>query len=133
MVPAGGGQKAQIFLVPKAPKQNFGYQPQTFEGEEGGVEVRPGEGGVVPPPPTVYGRSNASLGGGVVPLLTQSETLSHWTKPTCHGVMAEAPPTPPPTRQKTHGTHKNMHKSKVYAEKDIHPHVVQGGGGGWIW
>ena len=28
--------EAQILLAPKAPKQNFGCQPQTLEGEEGG-------------------------------------------------------------------------------------------------
>ena len=43
---------------PKAPKQNFGFQPQTLEGEEGGGG---GSRGGHPPPPTVYGHSNTSL------------------------------------------------------------------------
>ena len=37
--------------------KNFGCQPQTLEGEEGGLG---GKGGA-PPPPAVYGRSNTSL------------------------------------------------------------------------
>ena len=40
MVPAEGGHnnfEASILLVPKAPEQNLGCQPQTLEGEEGGV------------------------------------------------------------------------------------------------
>ena len=40
--------EASILLAPKGPKQKFGCQPQTLEGEEGG-------------PPAVYGRSNTSL------------------------------------------------------------------------
>ena len=39
VVPAKGGPKhfeASILLAPKAPKQNFGFRPQTLEGEEGG-------------------------------------------------------------------------------------------------
>ena len=47
--------EASILLAPKAPKQNFGCQSQTLEGEE--------EGGGSRRPPTVYGRSNTSLGG----------------------------------------------------------------------
>ena len=35
--------EASILLAPKAPKQNFGCQTQTLEGEEGGLG---GEGGV---------------------------------------------------------------------------------------
>ena len=66
MVPAEGGPKvfeASILLALKAPKQKFGCQPQTLEGEEGwGVQ-----GGVPPPPPAVYGRSNTSRGGGGYP------------------------------------------------------------------
>ena len=40
-VPAKGGQKifkASILLAPKAPKQNFGCQPQTLEGDGMGWE-----------------------------------------------------------------------------------------------
>ena len=58
MVPAEGGPKsfeASIRLAPKVPKQNFGCQPPTLEGEEGGP------GGGTPPPPAVYGRSTTSL------------------------------------------------------------------------
>ena len=47
-------------LGAEVPKQNFGCQPQTLEGEEGGSR---GGGGVLPPPP-VYGRPNKSLGRG---------------------------------------------------------------------
>ena len=42
--PPKAGQKfleAEILLAPKAPKQNFGCQPQTLEGEEGGGGVPP--------------------------------------------------------------------------------------------
>ena len=52
---------ASILLAPKAPKQKFGCQPQTLEGEGGGGS----RGGGTPPPPAVYGRCNASLGLGV--------------------------------------------------------------------
>ena len=48
MVPAKGGQKkfkASILLALKALKQNFGCQPQTLEGEEGGGSW--GGGGVL--------------------------------------------------------------------------------------
>ena len=48
MVPAEGGPnifEAYILLAPKAPKQSFGCQPQTLEGEEGGG-VQGGGGGV---------------------------------------------------------------------------------------
>ena len=48
---AGQNFGAQILLAPKAPKQKFGCQPQTLEGEGGGD----------PPPPAVYSRSNTSL------------------------------------------------------------------------
>ena len=51
--------EASILLAPKAPKQNFGCQPQTLEGEEGGVAP--------PPPRTAYGRSTTSLGGPLLP------------------------------------------------------------------
>ena len=38
MVPTEGGPKIlKLLLAPKAPKQNFGCQPQTLEGEGGGV------------------------------------------------------------------------------------------------
>ena len=60
MVPRRRGAEhfeAEILLAPKAPKKNFGCQPQTLEGEEGGGG--PGEG--APPPPEVYGRSSTSL------------------------------------------------------------------------
>ena len=46
-----------ILLAPKRPKENFRCRPQTFEGRRG-VQ---GVGGVTPPPPTAYGRSNTSL------------------------------------------------------------------------
>ena len=65
--------EASIFLAPKAPKQNFGCEPQTLEGEEGGegggwhkasvsdcLPLALGWGGVTPPPPAVYGRSKTS-------------------------------------------------------------------------
>ena len=48
MVPAEGGPKifeASILLALKAPKQNFGCQPQTLQEEEGGGEGVQGEGG----------------------------------------------------------------------------------------
>ena len=57
--PLKAGQKASILLALKAPKQNFGCQPQTLAGEEGGGGSR--GGGYPPPPPTVYGRSDTSL------------------------------------------------------------------------
>ena len=45
--------------------QTFACQPQALEGEEGGSRGGGGggPGGVPPPHPTVYGRSNTSLGG----------------------------------------------------------------------
>ena len=49
-------------MAPKAPKQNFGCQPQTLEGEEG--EGGLGGGGGTPPPAVVYGHFNTSPGGG---------------------------------------------------------------------
>ena len=58
MVPAEGRPKILILLAPKAPKQNFGCQPQTLEGDEVGGGV---QGGGAPPPPAVYSRSNRSL------------------------------------------------------------------------
>ena len=71
MVPAEGGLK--IFGLKSSSKQNFGCQPQTLEGEEGG---RGGSrGGYTPPPPTVYGRSNTSLGGGGGDLITLQPLL----------------------------------------------------------
>ena len=64
MVPAEGENlEASILLAPKAPKQHFGCQPQTLEGQGRGVQGG-GGGGYPPPPPTVYGRSKTSLGGG---------------------------------------------------------------------
>ena len=49
MLPAEGGPtnfEAEILLAPKAPKQNFGYQPQTLEGEGGGGDWGLRGGGV---------------------------------------------------------------------------------------
>ena len=43
--------------------RNFGCQPYTLEGEEGGGRGSRGGGGTVPPP-AVYCRSNTSVGGG---------------------------------------------------------------------
>ena len=76
MVPAGGGPKtfeAEILLAAKAPKQNFGCQPPTLEGEEGGGL---GGGGVTPPPPAVYGRSNTSRGAPPPPARDDEMTMS---------------------------------------------------------
>ena len=57
------------------PKQNFGYQPQTLEGEAGG--------GGTPPPPAVYGRSNTSLPG---PKALESPSTGHRTWPCPRGM-----------------------------------------------
>ena len=60
--------EASILWAPKAPKQNFGCQPQTLEGEEGWGGSRGGKGGKGGGGITrlllVYCRSNTSLGVG---------------------------------------------------------------------
>ena len=73
MVPAEGGPKnseASILLAPKAPKQNFGCQPQTLEGEAAMGQVAMsalGSGRACSPrpsPPTVHCLEGEE-GGGV--------------------------------------------------------------------
>ena len=111
----GGGWDIPPLRVPLwfPPKQNFGCQPQTLEGEEGG-------GGCTPPPPTVYGRSHTSLGCGRF-----ERGVLHAIALQSHGLctaIAPAPACNAPATLHSQRTLQPMHPipCSTYAPRNLH-------------